>query len=75
VAVRALADVRHVEGRLPQIVADPSILSTLATAHSRLRPDEPTWTGVRVVRVDRAVVGGTVTDQTRRIVVASWPAP
>jgi hypothetical protein len=64
----------EVEGRIPQIVADPSRLGTLAAAHARLRPAEPPWTAVRLVRRDAVLDGREPTGETRTTVVAEWAA-
>lgn len=65
----------EVEGRIPQITSDPAMLGTLATSHSRLRPDEPAWTGVRVVRNEAVIVDRKPTGEVRQIVVATWEQP
>ena len=64
----------EVEGRVPQITADPTILATLASSHSRLRPDEPPWQGLRVVRNEVLLSGGVPTGAQRDTVVAEWSA-
>lgn len=63
----------EVEGRVPQMLADPSLLGTLAATHSRLRPDEPRWTGVRVVRVETVIKDRKPTGEERRRVLVEWP--
>ncbi len=65
----------EVEGRSGQIVADPSMLGTLAASHGRLRPDEAPWTGVRLVRHETVVVDRRPTGEVRTTEVATWLAP
>jgi hypothetical protein len=65
----------EVEGRIPQLTADPSMLGTLARSHARLRPGETAWTGVRVVRNEAVIVDRRPTGEVRRIVLATWTAP
>ena len=63
----------EVEGRLPRIVREPAMLGTLARTHSRLRPDEPEWEGVRVARDEAVLRDGAPTGEVRTTIVASWP--
>jgi hypothetical protein len=63
----------EVEGRVPQLTADPDILGTLAHSHARLRPKEPAWVAVRVVRNEALLSDGAPTGQIRTTTVASWP--
>lgn len=65
----------EVEGRMPEITADPTILGTLARSHSRLRPGEPPWRGVRVVHNEVLLSNGAPTGAERDTVVAEWVAP
>jgi hypothetical protein len=62
----------EVEGRVPQMTADPDILGTLARSHSRLRPHEPPWVAVRVVRNEALLSGGAPTGQVLTTTVVSW---
>ncbi len=64
----------EVEGRIPQIQADPSMLGTLAQSHARLRPDEARWVAVRIVRNESVLEGRAPTGEVRRTVVAQWEA-
>ncbi|MGL5863990.1 MAG: hypothetical protein ACRCY9_22335 [Phycicoccus sp.] len=64
----------EVEGRIPQIVADPSMLGTLAGSHARLRPDDPRWSGVRLVRNAAVLEGRAPTGEVRQTVLATWTA-
>ncbi len=64
----------EVEGRIPQVVADPAMLGTLAESHSRLRPSSAAWVGVRVVRHHIGLVDGKVTGDDRAEVLAEWTA-
>ena len=65
----------EVEGRSSQIAADPSLLETLAAAHTRLRPRAPTWTAVRLVRRETVVVDRRPTGVVRTAEIARWAAP
>ena len=65
----------EVEGRIPQIVGDPSRLGTLAASHAALRPGSPAWTGLRVVRRQIVVVDRRPTGEVRTQVLAGWEAP
>lgn len=62
----------EIEGRIPQITSDPSMLGTLAVSHSKLRPHEPAWVGVRVIRNDTVIVDRKPTGQVVTIVIATW---
>jgi hypothetical protein len=64
----------EVEGRIPQIEADPSRLGTLAASHAKLRPDAPAWTALRVVRRLIVVQDGKPTGEVRTEVLAQWSA-
>jgi hypothetical protein len=64
----------EVEGRVPQLLADPALLGTLATTHARLRPDDPPWVGVRVVREETVIRAGRPTGGHRSTVLAQWRA-
>ena len=65
----------EIEGRIPQIQADPSRLGTLARSHAELRPDAPAWTALRVVRRQIVVVDRRPTGEERVEVLAQWEAP
>ena len=64
----------EVEGRIPQIQADPARLGTLARSHAELRPDAPAWTALRVVRRQILVVDRRPTGEERVEVLAQWQA-
>ena len=64
----------EVEGRVPRMLADPAMLGTLARTHTRLRPGEPRWRAVRVVRHEVLLRGGAPTGQVRDTTVVTWPA-
>ena len=64
----------EVEGRIPQIVGNPARLGTLAASHDRLRPQDPAWTGVRLVRRDTVLAGRSPTGEVRSQVLAEWSA-
>ncbi|GAB3588964.1 hypothetical protein GCM10027446_00130 [Angustibacter peucedani] len=65
----------EVEGRIPQITSDPSMLGTLAASHARLHPDAPRWTAVRLVRRETVIVDRRPTGEVREKLVAEWDAP
>ena len=65
----------EVEGRIPQIEADPARLGTLARSHAQLRPGTPAWTALRVVRRQVVVVDRRPTGEERVEVLAQWAAP
>lgn len=65
----------EIEGRIPQIEADPARLGTLAESHSRLRPTSAQWLGLRVVRQKIIVVDRQPTGEIQSEVLAEWSAP
>lgn len=62
----------EVEGRIPQITKDPSMLGTLAASHARLRPDDERWTAVRLVRNEAVIIDRRPTGEVRHVVLATW---
>lgn len=64
----------EVEGRIPQIEADPSRLGTLAESHATLRPNSAPWLGLRVVRQRIIVVDRKPTGEVETDVLAEWSA-
>ena len=64
----------EIEGRIPQITADPQRLGTLARSHAELRPGAPEWTALRVVRRQIVVVDRKPTGEVRTSVLAQWAA-
>ncbi len=62
----------EVEGRQPELEADPSLLGDLAAAHARLHPGDEPWSAVRAVKNRTEIRGGRPTDQVTRTVVATW---
>jgi len=64
----------EIEGRLPRIEKDPSILGTLIDSHAKLRPHDPAWTAVRVVRSDVLLRNGSPTGETRDTTLVVWPS-
>jgi hypothetical protein len=63
----------EVEGRIPQMTSDPAMLGALATSHSRLRPHEPGWSAVRVVRNEVLLHDRAPTGQLRTTTLVTWP--
>ncbi|HET8617287.1 MAG TPA: hypothetical protein VFL94_17355 [Actinomycetales bacterium] len=64
----------EVEGRIPQIQAAPERLATLARSHARLKPEQPTWIALRVVRRQIVIVDRRPTGEVRSEVLARWSA-
>ena len=62
----------EVEGRRDAIEADPQLLAGLAATHDRLRPDEPAWTGLRLLRVRTVLEDHRPTGEVRTRVLATW---
>ena len=62
----------EIEGRIPQIVADPAMLGTLAASHAKLRPKDPPWIGVRVVRRESVIVNRVPTGEVDSSILATW---
>jgi hypothetical protein len=60
------------EGQLPRLVADPELLSAVATSRAALYPDEAPWVGVRLVRRATEVVDKVPTGNVTETVVAEW---
>jgi hypothetical protein len=63
----------EIEGRVPQMTANPSILGTLITSHAQLRPHEPAWQAIRVVRSEVLLAHGAPTGKTRDTTLVAWP--
>lgn len=64
----------EIEGRIPQITADPGRLGTLAHGHARLHPTSAPWLGLRVVRQKIVVVDRQPTGEVETEVLAEWSA-
>jgi hypothetical protein len=64
----------EVEGQIPKIVANPDRLGTLAEARRRLRPDQPPWVGVRLVRNRSILENRAPTGEIERTIMAQWVA-
>ena len=65
----------EVEGQVQRFRAEPKLLSLLAVAHARLRPDEPRFVEVRVVERSYRLQDSRPTGEATEQVVASWRAP
>ncbi|WP_285598623.1 hypothetical protein [Kineosporia sp. NBRC 101731] len=63
----------EIEGRMPLIQSDPSMLGTLLDSHARLLPDAPRWQAIRVVRSDILLENGVRTGEVRESTLAVWP--
>ena len=62
----------EVEGQAQRFRADPALLGALATAHRRLRPDEPAFVEVRVVERVYELRDSRPTGRESERVVARW---
>jgi len=62
----------EVEGRTPELVADPALLGDLAAAHARMHPADEPWSAVRVVQNRTEIRGGRPTDRVTRTVISTW---
>lgn len=62
----------EVEGQVPQTIDDPDRLGTLAETHSKLKPNEAEWVGVRMVRRSSVIEDGEPTGELRTTVQATW---
>jgi hypothetical protein len=64
----------EVEGRVPEIVADPTLLRDLADAHARMHPADAPWTGVRVIRNRTMIIDSRPTGTVETEIVSTWTA-
>jgi hypothetical protein len=58
-----------IEGRLPKILEDPSLLRAVAVGQQRLHPDKPQFVRLYVVNEVTPLVDGRVGDVERRVLV------
>lgn len=65
----------ELEGRMEDVKADPSQLGTLAESHAVLKPSQPEWTGIRVVRRQSVIVDRKPTGEKLTTVVVTWEKP
>lgn len=65
----------EVEGRVPEITTDPTLLRDLAEAHARMHPADAPWTGVRVIRNRTMITDSQPTGTVETEVVSTWTAP
>lgn len=65
----------EIEGQAERFRAQPELLAGLATAHARLRPDEPRLVEIRVVERLYQLRDSRPTGQQREQVLARWLAP
>ena len=56
----------EIEGQMPRIVRDPSLLQGIADGQRRLHPDEPRLTRIYVVREIKKLEHGRVVSTTRQ---------
>ena len=68
-------NVAEFEGQLYRFEDDPGLLSAVAESRARLHPDEPEWTGLRIVRQATVVVDRVPTGEVNETVLAEWHAP
>jgi hypothetical protein len=64
----------EIEGRIPEMTARPAMLGTLARSHSQLRPKEPPWRAVRVVRTEVLLSDGAPTGEIKETQLVAWTA-
>lgn len=67
-------NVAEFEGQLPRFEDDPALLSAVAASRAALRPDEPAWTDLRIVRQATVVVDKVPTGEVLETVLAEWSA-
>lgn len=65
----------EVEGRVPEITTDPTLLRDLAQAHARMHPADAPWSGVRVIRNRTMIIDSQPTGTVETEVVSTWTAP
>ncbi|HSK55608.1 MAG TPA: hypothetical protein VK908_10145 [Jiangellales bacterium] len=65
----------ELEGRQDVVLRDPAVLATIAATHARLDPDDPPWTGVRLVRRSTVIEDRSPTGAVRERVLAEWTVP
>ncbi|MEU8345581.1 hypothetical protein SAMN05443665_101662 [Actinomadura meyerae] len=56
----------EIEGQMPRIVRDPSLLQGIADAQRRLHPEQPRFTRIYVVREIRKLEHGKVVSTSRQ---------
>lgn len=61
----------EMEGQIPRVVAHPELLGALASAHRRLRPEQPAWRQVDLVEHRVQLDHGRATSEST-VVLASW---
>lgn len=59
----------EIEGQLPSLARDPSLLQAVAVLHSRRQPDQPRWSQVRLMD-DRRTLGEHPTHE--QVLLARW---
>lgn len=64
----------EIEGQAERFRAQPELLAALATAHARLRPDEPRLVEIRVVERLFRLQDSRPTGEQREQVLARWQA-
>jgi hypothetical protein len=62
----------EIEARIPQIVADPSLLQAVADGWARKHPDEPRYVRLELVRDTTTLVDGRVACPPVPTVLATW---
>jgi hypothetical protein len=63
-----------IEGRLPELVADPNRLAALAAAHQQRHPDASPYVELRIVQTRWHLEDRRLTDQTT-VTLVEWQAP
>lgn len=62
----------ELEGQIPRIVDDPSLLGQLAVAYGRRRPDGPELVELRLVKSSQQLEDGSPVGEPEHRVVATW---
>lgn len=62
----------EIEARIPQIVADPSLLQSVADGWARKHPDRPRYVRLDLIRDTTTLTGGRVAGPPVSTVLASW---
>jgi hypothetical protein len=62
----------ELEGQIPRLVGDPSLLGDLAVAYGRRRPDGPELIELRLVRTSQQLEDGSPVGEPAHRVVATW---
>ena len=62
----------EIEARTGEIVADPSLLQSVADGWARKHPDEPAYVRLELIRDTTTLVDGRVSGPPKSTVLATW---